>query len=154
MLIEFVSKTTDGRIAAPRGNRGCVYREGERAWRGERKEKKRVTCSVFLSLDLSCYLPSFLLVFLSFFPTTRLFLSLYLSLPLLLSRFPLPSLFLSFSWLGSSGGKACIIRRNSTGINPRTDPIQSSASAPLCRATNLFNHSTERQAAPLLVCGP
>lgn len=105
-----------------------------------------MTCTVFLTPGLSrcLLLPPPLSAFLSSFPTTRRFLSLYLSLPAFLSRFltaPI-SLSLSFSRLGSRGGKACIIRRNSTGINPRTNP----ASAPLCRATNLFNHSTvERQ---------
>lgn len=102
-----------------------------------------MTCTVFLTPGLSCcllpplsrhfFLPSLQLVDFSrsIFHSTA-FLSRFLTAPI----------SLSFSRLGSRGGKACIIRRNSTGINPRTNP----ASAPLCRATNLFNHSTvERQ---------
>lgn len=140
MLIEFVSKTVDGRTAAPRGNRGCAYREGERARRrgGETSDMYRLPHTWPLLLSPSPPISAFL----SSFPTTRRFLSLYLSLPAFLSRFLTAPISLSFSRLGSRGGKACIIRRNSTGINPRTNP----ASAPLCRATNLFNHSTvERQ---------
>lgn len=86
MLIEFVSKTVDGRTAAPRGNRGCAYREGERARRrgGETSDMYRLPHTWPLPLSPS---PPPLSAFLSSFPTARRFLSLYLSLPAFLSRF-------------------------------------------------------------------
>lgn len=102
-----------------------------------------MTCTVFLTPGLSrCLLPATLGI--SFFLPYNSSISLALSFTpgISLTLFNRSYLSLSFSRLGSRGGKACIIRRNSTGINPRTNP----ASAPLCRATNLFNHSTvERQ---------
>lgn len=102
-----------------------------------------------LSHSLSLFFLFALLCSRSLATTVSFFLyrSLWLSLSL--------SLFFSALSFGSRGGKACIIRRNSTGITLVWIPSSHPASAFLCRATNLFNHSTvDRQAAPLLACGP
>lgn len=123
MLIEFVSKTADGRTAPLGANR-------EEGRRGERN-----------------ILPS----------------SSSLSLSLRLSGSLARSPFLSFPFaphsilglFGSHGGKACIIRRNSTGITLVRIPSSHPAAALLCRATNLFNRfSVVHEAAPLLGRSP
>lgn len=127
MLIEFVSKTADGRTAAPRGNRGCAYREGERARRRKEEEAGDVY-RLFLAWPFLLY-PFFFLLLdvllsLPYNSSISLVLPFALAASLILSNCSCLSLSFS-SWLGSRGGKACIIRRNSGGINPRTDPQSS-----------------------------
>lgn len=97
-------------------------------------EERRVTCIVFLSPGPSCYLrPYFFLAFLFPYPTALSYFSRsifrILATSLTLSNRSCLSRSL-FSRLGSRDGKACIIRRNSTGINPRTNPIQPSRFCP------------------------
>jgi len=61
MLIEFVSKTADGRTAAPHGNRGCAHWAGEHAQRrkgreaGDKYHLPFLLSPFFLSLGVSFF---------------------------------------------------------------------------------------------------
>lgn len=150
MLIEFVSKTADGRTAAPRGRTRCPDRTKERRSAKKKRNTEEGNIVASCSGQLARLHRALSFLTLSRFYPFRSFPPVALSPPLRATRSPARS-----TACDSHGGKACIIRRNSTGITLVRIPSSHPAAALLCRATNLFNRfSVVHEAAPLLARSP